>query len=191
MDLNLCISNGSFSTKIYDKRDDFDTVNFFFLNGDVLRRTSYGVYISQLIRFARASSNLSDFNCRNKALTAKLLTQGYRHFKLRKAFSKFYRRHSALIEKYSVSLKTLLHQGISEPEFYGDLVYRFRKIVGKSKFLEQFRKLINRYKRIGYSLDIMRQTACVVVNPIIVDGYASLFNCTTANRASDSITASS
>ena len=46
-------------------------------------------------------------------------------------------------------------QGISEPEFYGDLVYRFRKIVGKSNFLEQFRKLINRYKRIGYSLDIM------------------------------------
>ena len=55
----------------------------------------------------------------------------------------------------------------------------------------QFRKLINRYKRICYSLDIMRQTACLVVNPIIVDGYASLFNCTTAVRASDSMTASS
>ena len=56
---------------------------------------------------------------------------------------------------------------------------------------EQFRKLINRYKRISYSLDIMRQTACLVVNPIIVDGYALLFNCTTAVRASDSMTASS
>ena len=52
-------------------------------------------------------------------------------------------------------------------------------------------KLINRYKRIGYNLDIMRQTACLVVNPIVVDGYASLFNCTTAVRASDSKTASS
>ena len=120
---------------------------------------------------------------RNKALTAKLLRQGYRYFKLHKTFSKFYRRHSALLEKYSVSLKTLLQQGISEPEFYGDLVYRFRKIVGKSNFSEQFRKLVNRYKRIGYSLDIMRQTACLVVNPIIVAGYASLFNCTTAVRA--------
>ena len=190
LDLNLCIS---VSTKIYDKRDDFDfdIVNFPFLVGDVPRRTSYGVYISQLIKFARASSNLNDFNYRNKALTAKLLRQGYRYFKLRKAFSKFYRRHSALLEKYSVSLKTLLQQGISEPEFYGDLVYRFRKIVGKSNFSEQFRKLINRYKRIGYSLDIMRQTACLVVNPIIVDGYAPLFNCTTAVRASDSMTASS
>ena len=97
------------------------------------------------IRFARADSNLNDFNYRNKALTTKLLRQGYRYFKLRKAFSKFYR--SALLEKYSVSLKTLLQQGISEPEFYGDLVYRFRKIVGKSNFSEQFRKLINRYKK--------------------------------------------
>ena len=137
------------------------------------------------------SLNLSDFNCRNKALTAKLLRQGYRYFKLRKAFLKFYRRHSALVENYSVSLKTLLQQGISEPEFYGDLVYRFRKIVGKSNFSEQFRKLIKRYKRIGYSLDIMRQTACLAVNPIIVDGYTSLFNCTTAVRASDLMTAPS
>ena len=191
LDLNLCISNGTVSTKIYDKRDDFDfdIVNFPFLDGDVPRRTSYWVYISQLIRFARASSNLNDFNYRNKALTAKFLRQGYRYFKLRKAFSKFYRRHSALLEKYSVNLKTLLQQGISELEFYGDLVYRFRKIVGKSNFSEQFRN--NRYKRIGYSLDIMRQSACLAVNPIIVDGYASLFNCTTAARASDSMKASS
>ena len=155
------------------------------------RRTSYGVYISQLIRFNRASSNLSDFNYCNKALTAKLLRHGYRYFKLPKASSKFYHRHSALVEKYSISLKTLLQQGICEPEFYSDLVYRFRKIVGKSNFSEQFRKLINHYKRIGYSLDIMRQTACLVVNLIIVDGYASLFNCTTTVWASDSMTASS
>ena len=134
---------------------------------------------------------LNDFNYHNKALTAKLLRQGYRYFKLRKAFSKFYRRHSALYEKYSVSLKTLLQQGISEPEFYSDLVYRFRKIVGHSNFSEQFRKLINRYKRIGFSLYIMRQTSCLVVNRIIVDGYGSLFNCTTAVWASESMTASS
>ena len=121
MDLNLCIYNGTVSTKIYDKHDDFDfdIVSFSFLDGDVPRRTSYGVYISQLIRFARTSSNHNDFNYRNKALTAKLLRQGYHYFRLRKAFSKFYRRHSALVENYSVSLKTLLQQGISEPEFYG------------------------------------------------------------------------
>ena len=96
--LNISISNGTVSSKIYDKRDDFDSFYFPFLDVDVPRRTSYGVCISQLARFARASSNVSDFNCRNKALTAKLLKQGYRCHKLRKAFSNFCRRHSELVE---------------------------------------------------------------------------------------------
>ena len=67
------------STKIYDKWDDFDfdLVIFPFLDGDVPPRTSYGVYIFQIILFARASSSVSDFKCRNKALTAKLLRQGF------------------------------------------------------------------------------------------------------------------
>ena len=105
MVLNLSISNGTVSTKIFDKRDDFDfdIVNFTFLDGAVPLRTSYGVYISQLIRFDRASSNVSDFNCWNKALIAKLLKQGYRCHKLRKDFSKFYHRHSELVEKHNVS----------------------------------------------------------------------------------------
>ena len=70
----------------------------------------------QFIRFARASSSVSDFNCRYKALTAKLLRQGYRYHKHRKTYSKFYRRQSGLIEKCNVSLRKLLQQGISEPE---------------------------------------------------------------------------
>ena len=192
LDLNLSISNGTVSTKIYDKRDDFDfdIVNFPFLDGEVPRRTSYGVYISQRIRFSRASSNVSDFNCRNKTQTAKLLKQGYHYHMLHKAFSKSYRRHNELVEKYNVSLRKLLQQGISEPEFYDDLVYRIRKILGKSNFSEQFRKLMNRYKRIGYNPYVIRQNACLVINPTSADSYASLFNCTTAGRASDSMTAS-
>ena len=77
------------------------------------------------------------------------------------------------------------------PGFFDGLVCRFRKIVGKSNVSEQFRKLINRYGGVGRGLDIVRRAACLVVGPGIVDGYASLFNCTTAVRASDSITASS
>ena len=50
--------------------------------------------------------------------------------------------------------------------------------MGKSNFAEQFRKLINRYKIIGYNSYIMRQTPCLVVNSVMVDGYALLFNCT-------------
>ena len=73
LDLNLPIHNDTVSTKIYDKRDDFnfDIVNFPFLGGDVPRRPSYGVYISQLIRFARATSHVNYFNNRNKFLTGK------------------------------------------------------------------------------------------------------------------------
>ena len=68
LDLHLSISNGFVSYKIYDKRDDFDfdTANFPFLDGDVPRSTSYGVYISQLIRFARVCSHVTDF-ARNKS----------------------------------------------------------------------------------------------------------------------------
>ena len=114
LDLHLSISNGFVSFKIYDKRDDFDfdIVNFPFLDGDVPRSTSYGVDISQLIRFARVSSHVADFNARNKSLTAKLLQQGYRYHKLRKTFSKCYRR---LVSKSNVGLKTLLHQGLPAP----------------------------------------------------------------------------
>ena len=89
----------------------------------------YILYISQLIRFVRASSNVNDFNNRNKFLTAKLLKQRYRYHKLRKAFSKLYRRHFELFEKYHMSLKKLLQKGISNPELYGDLVYKFKNIV--------------------------------------------------------------
>ena len=91
LDSHLSISNDFVSSKIYDKRDDFDfdKVNFPFLDGDVPRRPSYGVYISQLIRFARVCSHVDDLNTRNKCLSAKLLKQGYRYHKLRKAFSKF------------------------------------------------------------------------------------------------------
>ena len=146
MDLHLSISNGFVSSKIYDKRDDFDfdIFNLPFLDGDVPLRPSYGIYISQLIRFARVCSHVDDFNTRNKYLTAKLLKQGYRYHKLRKVFSKFYRRNYELISKFNVGLKLLLLQSLSEPEFYGDLVYKFKKIWGMTDFSDQFRKIIMR-----------------------------------------------
>ena len=118
--------------------------------------------------------HVTDFNCRNKFLAAKLLKQDYRFHKIRKAFSKFYPRHYELVEKCHVSLKKLLQQDISDPEFYGDLAYKFMKIIGKINFSDLFQKLIYRYKKNGYSLMIMRQTACLVFNPIMVDSYASV-----------------
>ena len=94
-----------------------------------------------------------------------------------------------MISKFNVGLKSLLQQGLSEPEFYGDLVYKFKKIRGMTDFSDQFRKIKMCYKRIGYNLNVMRQSACLVINPITVDGYAALFNCAPVDRASDSMMA--
>ena len=78
-----------------------------------------------------------------------------------------------------------MRHGLSEPEFYGDLVYKFKKIVGRTDIIDQLRKIIIRYKRIGYNLNVMRAPACLVFNPITVNSYASLFNCTPGVRLSD------
>ena len=108
----MSITNGINSSKVYAKRNDFnfEIVNFLFIDGDVHRSPSYGVYISQFNRFARVWSNVDDFNNRNLFLTAKLLKQGYRYHNIRKAFSKLYNRHPELIVKYNIWLKTLLHK---------------------------------------------------------------------------------
>ena len=90
-----------------------------------------------------------------KFLTAKLLKQGCGCRKIRKAFSKFYHRHSGLIVKYNIGLKTLLQQRVLGPVFCGGLVCEFRRIVGEPNFSDQFKKIVKRYKRVGYNLDIM------------------------------------
>ena len=109
--------------------------------------TSYfvGVHILQLINFTRVCNRIADLNARNKCLTAKLLQQDYRYHKLRKTFSKFYRRHYELIFKFNIGLKTLLREGVSEPESYGDLVDKFKKLIGRNDFFFQFRNIITRY----------------------------------------------
>ena len=96
------------------------------------------------------------------------------------------------MSKYNVGLKTLLLEGLSEHEFYGDLVYKFRKIIGKNDFPFHFKKIIVRYKKIGYNievlqqtaclLDVLQQTACLVVK---VNSFAYFLNCMMVDRASD------
>ena len=91
------------------------------MDGDFPRRPSYGVYISQLIMFARVCSHVEDLNARNRYLTAKLLKTG---LSVPYAYEGFFqRRQYELVSKFNIGLKSLLHQGISEPECYGDLVY--------------------------------------------------------------------
>ena len=97
------------STRLYDKRDDFDfhIVNFPYLSSNIPSGPSYGVYISQLIRYARCCSHYDDFRYRHKCLVDRLLSQGYIALRLEKSFKKFYSRYQDLIEKYrrSVNVK--------------------------------------------------------------------------------------
>ena len=80
-----------------------------------------------------------------------------------------------------------MRRGLSEPGFYGDLVYKLKKIVGSSDFSARFVKIISHFKKIGYSINVLQQTACLVVNPITVGNFAFLFNCTPMGRTSDSM----
>ena len=67
------------------------------------------------------------------------------------------------------------------------LVYKLKKIVGSNNFSAQFIKIISHYKKIGYNINVLQQTACLVVNPIMVGNFAFLFNCTPVGRTSDSM----
>ena len=177
LDLDLNVENNTVVTKIYDKRDDFnfEIVNFPFLDGDVPKCTSYGVYISQLIRFARACSKIEDFNSRNLHLTSKLLKQGYRYHKLCKEFAKFHRKYKDLISKYSSSLKSLIQDGICMPEFYGDVVYKLRKITGYSDFSSKFEALMRSFLKKGYRKNILKRTVYLVLHPFTVHKFSHLF----------------
>ena len=59
---------------------------------------------------------------------------------------------------------------------------------GSNNFSAQFIKIISHYKKIGYNINVLQQTACLVVNPNTVGNFAFLFNCTPVGRTSDSMT---
>ena len=102
----------------------------------------------------------------------------YRYHRLLKTFD--------LITKFQVGLETLVRrQELLEPEFYGDLVYKLKKIVGSNNFSAQFIKIVSHYKKIGYNINVLQQTACLVVNSITVGNFAFLFNCTPVGWTSD------
>ena len=61
--------------------------------------------------------------------------------------------------------------------------------MGRTDFSDQFRKIIIRHKRIGYDFNVMRQSACLAINPITVDNFVALYNCTPLDRAPDSMMA--
>ena len=115
LDLFLEIdSNGRLSTKLYDKRDDFNftIINFPNLTSNIPLSPAYGVYISQLIRYARACSSYDEFSKRHSLLSCKLLNQGYCRERLVMTFKRFFGRYHELVDKYQVPVKQMILDGI-------------------------------------------------------------------------------
>ena len=75
-----------------------------------------------------------------------------------------------------------------EHGFYGDSMYKLKKIVGSNNFTAQFIKIISHYKKIGYNVNVLQQTVCLFVIPITVDNFVFLFNCMPVGLTSDSMT---
>ena len=103
------------------------------------------------------------------------LHPGYRIYRLHRVFYD--------LEQFRLDLKSLLRQGLTETELYGDLVYKLKKIICSNNFSAQLIKIISRYKKIGYDINVMQRTACLVT----VGSFVFLFHCTRVGRTSDSM----
>ena len=186
LDLNIKVVGSDIHTSVYDKCDDFGfpIVNFPWLSGDVPRLPSYGIYISQLVRFARCCTSVLDFHSKNLQITSKLLTQGYRYHKLRKTFGKFFRSYSELLSKFGdISFQEYLSKEISHPVFYGDLVYKLRRVKDKPNFISSGSKIVKRLRRRQFDPVIIERTICLVLGPSTALYEPFLKHCTLTNKA--------
>ena len=158
--------------------------NFPWLSGDVPRLPSYGIYISQLVRFAKSCISVLDFHSKNLQITSKLLTQGYRYHKLRKTFGKFFRSYSELLSKFgAISFQEYISKGIAHPVFYGGYVYKLRRVKGEANFLSPGSKIVKRLRRRQYDQAIIERTIGLVLCPFIALCRSFLKRCTLTNKA--------
>ena len=163
-------------------------VIFSFLSGDVPRLPSYGIYISQLVRFARCCTSVFDFHSKNIQINSKLLTQGYRYHKLRKKFGKFFRSYSELLSKFSaISFQDYVSQGITHPVFYCALFYKFRRVKGEGNFISSNSKILIRLRRLLYDPAIIERTIGLVLGPFTALYKSFLMLCTPTNNADETI----
>ena len=112
LDLLMSIGrDGQLRTSLYDKRDDFNfhITNFSFLSSNIPSAPAYGVFISQLIRYASACSSYECFILRAMQLSNKLLGQGYVKERLKLSLRKSYGRYGDLTKQYEVPLSRMLH----------------------------------------------------------------------------------
>ena len=130
------------------------------------------------------SSSVFDFHSKNLQITSKLLTQGYRYHKLRKTFGKFFRSYSELLSKFGeISFQDYVSQGIAHPVFYGDLVYKLRRVKGEANFISSGSKIVKRLRRRQYDPSIIERTIGLVLGPFTALYRSFLKRCTLTNKA--------
>ena len=107
--------SNNITTQLYDKRDafGFHIVKFPFMSSNIPSAPAYGVYASQLVRYARCCSSYSDFLIRHRALVKRLLSQGYKVNRLSNTFKKFYGRHTDLVGQYKKNVCQMFADSIS------------------------------------------------------------------------------
>ena len=133
LDLSILIIRGKYVTEVFDKRDsfDFEIVNYPYMCSNIPSKPTYGVYVSQLVRLSRICDNFSSFVDRHQILTERLIKQGFWYTQLCRYFKKFARRHVMLLEKYAVSIKSHIQQGICLPLSARNDLVRNVTVVGR------------------------------------------------------------
>ena len=183
LDLNIRVIGNDIHTSVYDKRDDFGfpIVNFPCLSGDVRRLPSYGIYISQLVRFARCCTSVFDFHSKNLKNYWHMV---YSYHKLRKTFGKFLRSYSELLSRFgAISFQNYLYKGITSPVFYGDLVYKLRRVKSETNFISFGSKIGNRLWRRQYDQLNIGRTTVPVLGPCTALYRSFLKRCNLTNKA--------
>ena len=148
------------------------------------RLPSYGIYISQSVRFARCCTSVFDFNSKNLQIASKLLTQRYRYHKLRKTLGKFFRSYSEFLSKFgAIPFREYVSKGITHPVFYGDLVYKLRRVKSESNFISSGSNIVKRLRLRQYDPVFIERTKGLVLGPFTAFYRSLLKRCALTNKA--------
>ena len=144
--------------------------------------------VNMLLFIAVTIAGFWDFYSKNLQLTSKLLTQGYRYHKLRKTFGKFFRSYSDLLSTFGeISFQEYVTEGISQPVFYGDLVYKLRRVRCEANLVSSVSKIVKRLRRRKYDPLIIERTISLELGPSTALYRSFLKHCTLTNKAVETI----
>ena len=183
--MNIKVNGSNTHSSVYDKREDFrfPIVNLLWLNGDVPRLKSYGIFVSQFARFARCCTSVFDFHSKNLQITSKLLTQGYRYHKLRETFGKFFGSYYELLSKFgAISFQEHVSIGITNPVFYNDLVYKLTRVRGEENVISSGSKIVKRIRR-QYDPITIEMTIGILLGQLTALYRSFIKRCTLTNNS--------